>query len=79
MGCNRGGRGVCYRQSGRPNGILDYFLGESVRAGFRGRAGKGWESQQKKTDLNSQAGKTRCAPVSAGQGVVLHDVSARPL
>ena len=47
--------------------------------GFRGHAGKGWESQQKKTDLNSQAGKTRCAPVSAGQGVVLHDVSARPL
>lgn len=34
MGCNRGGRGVCYRQSGRPNGIPDYFLGESARAGL---------------------------------------------
>ena len=51
MGCNRVGRGVCYRQSGRSNGIPDYFWVIASERGFRGHAGKGWESQQKKPQL----------------------------
>jgi hypothetical protein len=55
--------------------IPDYFLGDSVRAGLGATRARGIAAEE--TDLNSQAGRARCAPLLAGEGVGLHNVSAR--